>query len=1100
GEPFFTMELLDGQDFFEYVRPRNGPFDEGRLRRALAQLATGLSALHAADVVHRDVKPPNILVTRAGRVVILDFGLARAKARDVASEDEVVGTVAYMAPEQALDDVVGPAADWYAVGAMLYEALTGRLPHSGASSLQTLLAKNHAPKPPRELVESVPADLDELCVSLLAPEPADRPTGAEVLEVLGVDVDAAPPEVVDDAASFVGRAEELAALHEAFAASRERPTSVLIEGASGLGKTELTHRFAHELHERHADAVVLTGRCYERDSVAFKAFDGLVDELSRYLSQLPRERAAEVLPTEAGLLPRLFPVLGRVDVIADAPREDLPDDPQELRRRGFGALRELLVRLAKRVRLVLVIDDLQWTDRDSLTLLAELLGGATGPRLLLVGTTRPGESALRDQLLGALRGASPRTLSLAPLASAQAEELATQLLPDHSPSAIAAIVNEAGGYPFFVRELARHLERPDGTSAEANVVELDEVLWQRIRSLPDEPRRVLDIVCAASSQVTQALVAHAAEMSDAACFQAVTSLRAAQLVRTSGASRVDTVEPYHDRIRGAVEGHLSPKQRRECHGRLAEALASSGAARTSPHALVGHTLAAGDRAGAARYAEVAARLAIAATAFERAVDFFRMALELGQHDADATRALRLELARALANAGRGAESADAYDAAAEGADPLTLRDCQRLAAEQLLISGHIDRGVERLDEALVSIGEPVLSTPRRALLALLWRRFGLRLRGLGWTERPADAITEAERAQLQIIGASALGLSMVDSIRGTAFNSRFVLLALRVGDPQQVARALGGEATMSAYQGGFARAELMMSAIDAILERHPNDPYIRAWRAAAQGSFAYFNGAFRECDASMRRALELFARVRGTTWERNNSHMFALFALRYLGELTALGAEVDGLRRDAERRGDLYMEVSVQRYGGHYRPLLADRADEAVEGLESTVWPAPVNVFHLQDWQRLEARCDIALYRGTAAELRATSDAAFEALGRSMLTRIRTIQASALYARGRMLLATSTEPSDMRAVERLARSMPRPVSFFEVFTRLLLAGVREREEDRARAIEELRAALALSERYAMAFHVAVAQRRLALLVEGDEAVELRAASDAWMRS
>ena len=127
-------------------------FDEARLRAALAQLATGLHALHGAGIVHRDVKPSNVLVTGSGRAVLLDFGLVVQDERDPASIPEIVGTMAYMAPEQGLGLEVGPAADWYALGVTLYEALTGQLPHTGSTPVKTLLAKQALPPKPRQTI------------------------------------------------------------------------------------------------------------------------------------------------------------------------------------------------------------------------------------------------------------------------------------------------------------------------------------------------------------------------------------------------------------------------------------------------------------------------------------------------------------------------------------------------------------------------------------------------------------------------------------------------------------------------------------------------------------------------------------------------------------------------------------------------------------------------------------------------------------------------------------------------------------------------------------------------------------------------------------
>src|SRR4051794_13431864 len=124
GHWFFSMELIDGVDFLRHVRP-DGALDLARLRSALPQLAAGLAFLHAAGKVHRDVKPSNVLCT-ANRVVLLDFGLASD-----GDDPSYAGTLPYMAPEQHAGKPAGPAADWYAVGVMLWAALAGRLPFLG---------------------------------------------------------------------------------------------------------------------------------------------------------------------------------------------------------------------------------------------------------------------------------------------------------------------------------------------------------------------------------------------------------------------------------------------------------------------------------------------------------------------------------------------------------------------------------------------------------------------------------------------------------------------------------------------------------------------------------------------------------------------------------------------------------------------------------------------------------------------------------------------------------------------------------------------------------------------------------------------------------
>ncbi len=274
GHWFFTMELLEGSTFLEHVRALPGSaaatsWDEGRLRDALAQLASGLLALHEAHKVHRDIKPSNVLVTGAGRVVLLDFGLVS----DVSpvpdetletNEFDIVGTFDYMAPEQCSSPQVGPEADWYSVGVLLYEALTGERPFTGRP-LEVLMRKAHVePPPPRRLQPSAPEDLSALCAALLAIEPGERPRGPEVLERLGAGAAARPSRRVAPAPPFVGREAELRLLEQAFARSRAGAASVFVHGESGVGKSALVRAFRRHVAATAPEGLILAGRCYER--------------------------------------------------------------------------------------------------------------------------------------------------------------------------------------------------------------------------------------------------------------------------------------------------------------------------------------------------------------------------------------------------------------------------------------------------------------------------------------------------------------------------------------------------------------------------------------------------------------------------------------------------------------------------------------------------------------------------------------------------------------------------------------------------------------------------------------------------------------------
>ncbi|HEY0253902.1 MAG TPA: serine/threonine-protein kinase, partial [Kofleriaceae bacterium] len=200
GSWFFTMDLVEGVSFIDYVRPSRvlepqtgptrsradiqaSPCSEVRLRGTLIQLVDALLALHRAQKLHRDLKPSNVLVTREGRLALLDFGLVASVAENN-PERIAVGTPVYMSPEQASDQPLSEASDWYGVGAMLYEALTGRRPFEGESESVMTRKQTELPLDPKSLSARIPSDLARLCMQLLAPNPLDRPSGIAILDQL----------------------------------------------------------------------------------------------------------------------------------------------------------------------------------------------------------------------------------------------------------------------------------------------------------------------------------------------------------------------------------------------------------------------------------------------------------------------------------------------------------------------------------------------------------------------------------------------------------------------------------------------------------------------------------------------------------------------------------------------------------------------------------------------------------------------------------------------------------------------------------------------------------------------------------------------------
>lgn len=1149
GSWFFTMELVRGANFLSYVRPERGAteapvrllapdaetgrldddtsahvgkeescgFDETRLRNALGQLAQGLAALHAAKKIHRDVKPSNILVDPSGRVVLLDFGLITETGPDRESTElHVVGTASYMAPEQAAEQPLGPEADWYGVGVILYQALTGQLPFSGPA-LRVLLDKQmHDPRPPRDLAPNVPDDLDALCTQLLRRAPEERPTDQEILTRLDAEMPAVTTGSTTDLTQtppFIGRERDLEMLQRAFEDVNEgEAITVYVHGSSGVGKSALIQEFVHWASEECA-AVVLAGRCYEQESVPYKALDGVVDALSRHLRRLRRAEAIDLVPNHGAFLPRIFPVLGRVEVIAEAPvPARAPTDPHETRRRAFAALRELFDRMTEWRPVVLVIDDLQWADLDSYVLLQDILRPPHSPPLLLLVSSRETRAVAEKRR----QAASPvpaipgevRHLELDALPPPRAEELARLLLERAGLEAAEnarSIATEAAGHPLYIDELVRHALSVERKSSEP--VRLDDAIWRRASDLPGTTREVLEIVCLAAAPLPQAIIRQAARLDKPDFNKHLSVLRVARLVNSRGLRDHDPVEPYHNRVREAVTGNLDERKVRERHRRLAVALRNSEVTERRPDILVHHLAAIGRSEEAASYAESGASRATSALAFDRAVVLLREAVRLRAISGKTPSALRAALGYALCMAGQQSEAATVYLEAARTAPAALSLEYRRRAADAYLVSGHLDEGLEALRIVLRSANLPL---PRRsgwrALLAMVAMRARLRARGLRFKVRDTTEVSAQELRRTEVCWSAAAGLALVDTVRGVEYSTRHLLFSLRSGVRRAVAKGLGMEAGYASSRG--RRGARRSAALIAEMKRLAgDDEFIQAWHRGAQAFRSYELAQFPETMHLSREALQEFESMSGAdvTWELVNMRLWNLWSLYYTGSLGELSRRVDHLLRDAIDRGDLYSATNFCTSVPSAAWLVRDEPQRMREQADEHMARWSRESFHLQHYWHFYALQNGLLYTRDIEGLSHSLGHDFRNIVRSWVLRLPFVRMELFDLRARTALALASTTREnaalLRRAERDARRTERTklLPAASALAHLTRASVAFLRGDQERTRQFLSLAAGAADLASMAAHAAAARRRLGEIVGGDKGAALIAASDTWMK-
>jgi serine/threonine protein kinase len=1135
---FFTMELVRGVPLVEHLRPGHlpamaatmhgarstvapiarpagepapAPFASASppsnrppmdvepvdVRAVFSQLAQAVHALHQAGKLHRDLKCQNVLVTPDGRVVLLDFGLVRELERSrQGDEADIAGTPLYMAPEQCAGAPMGPAADWYAMGVMLYRALTGEYPFDGRA-YEVMGAKQTRDAPRVEsCVDGVPADLARLTNALLARRPSDRPSGADVLEALGVETTARvsfPPLPTD---LYVGRRRQLHALEAARRTVKSsHPLAVYVHAPSGTGKTALVRRFLDRVREHEPETLILEGRCYERETLPYKALDSVVDSLVAYLRRVPNDACRALVPEHAGDLVRMFPGFDLVPAFhtQGVPLSGAPD-PLEQRRRAITAFGDLIGRIASDRAVIVFIDDLQWGDRDSATLLSPLLDGPDAPRVLWLGTYRSDGARTSPYLeaLGVGRPTQSERTVIIELPALDEEETRTLLElrlggMARSEELLEELARQVSGSPLLVDLLVRRAK--DSVAAPIATLDLASVIGERLAELATEPRRLVEALAVHGHPLETRLLARM--MSAAADVTVLTQLRNGRLIRARESENGEVLDLYHDRIREVVLAQLEPPQERELHASLAHVLRESGG---EPESLAQHYRGAGELAEAFSYTIEAARRAEQALAFERAAQLYRSALDLLAKLPSVPEveppidepAIRVALGDALRSSGRGADAARVYLIAAKESPRRRSLELRRLAAEQYLFSGHVDEGHAVLRTVLEEVGLVFPEHPVRVLAEFMARRAQVRLRGLKFRERRAEEITDEDLRRIDVCWSVALGLAMIDPVRGQIFQARHFLMALEAGELSRVMRAVAVEVAFCATAGVEAGPRTQeLERIGEQLSDRVATPQAHAYLLSTTGGARWLEGRWRSAFELEERAIEIFRReCVGEAWWIASSTIVLLDGLWRTGRFTELFERLGEIIADAASRGDLLLEINLRIKFRSLIQLAADRPEDAIrESREALArWSqAQFQLVHLWDlyWQT-----EALLYEGKPEAAREHLQESWGALSRSQLLQLqmyavtmreleaRTTLACAAAEKGRKRETLLLEASKMaRRLERTGAPWARG------HAALLEAGVAALRNDRTDAVGLLTRAEVRFLEADMGLHAEVARAR-----------------------
>ena len=811
-------------------------------------------------------------------------------------------------------------------------------------------------------------------------------------------------------------------LHACESARGGTPQVVELDGPAGCGKSRIMQTFADAVSYRYPDAVVLRGRCYEHESLPFKALDAMMDDLSRQLRHLG-SILEPLLPPEIAALARLFPVLARVDYIARL----IARPGANCRCHGIApacisSLRRATKAISSQRLVVICLDDLHWGDADSAALFMRLFSAPSIPPFVLAAASRTGESTTdfrrlwHEHLTAAGSRISRTVLTIGPLNPEPAMEFARSLLASHgvaNEEIACELAAQSGGNPLFLEQLVADFVRTHRAGGVLRPATLLGLIHDRIGRLSSAKREFLQFLAAFGEPLPEDLLLQLVpDQGDSAT--GVSSLVAQNLVRRRVQNGIQEVEIQNYQIREAILNDVPEPGRRAVHIRIAEALISMAHADAGMIAI--QFARGGDAARASDYAEKAAAVAESVLAFHRAAQFYSIAVSLGEPDPARAARLYEGLGSAHAATGRGAEAAAAYLRAAEraGSDE-AASGLRRQAAEQWIRSGNVREGVRVLDSLGAEFDIRYTDSVVLALFSILWSRFLLKARGFDYHERRCEDVPQRDLARLDTYWAlSALGLW--NPVIGTRYQLKFLRSALKTGESRRVALGLAMEAPLQALAGepAYPRARSILSRALAIGTRL-NDPKIVGTAYAMDAMCGWFTGRW---DLARDRGEEaqriLLENCAGISWELGVARNAWLGGLLWAGKWNEYAARLTEFSHDAQDRGDLN-SLAMYRMNGCPISLARDDIAQANRDLDESerilagAWTG--RGFHIPHFFGMFGRGGLAVYSGDTVM-------AFQLLNslpkirRSFLLRIEVIAIFSLYLEGILAIACAAGRPD----------------------------------------------------------------------------------------
>jgi serine/threonine protein kinase/tetratricopeptide (TPR) repeat protein len=663
SKQFFVLEFVDGQNFRDLMKTYpEGKCDIQVILRIGIDICSALQYAHSHGVLHRDIKPENVMITKEEIAKLMDFGLARILDQPgITHEDIIVGSVAYVAPENALGKMADARSDLYSLGAMLYEAFTGRPPFPGEDPVKVIFGHVHDyPIPVLRLNSRVPQALADCVMKLLEKEPERRyQTAKDLLEELKVvarqfseEISTRPSTSVPFCRStmigethLIDRVKEMGAIREAIdRATRNEGSLVFLSGEAGIGKTRLTKEASAYAHLRGMR--VLHGRypalLNVDDVPPYVLWSEVIKE---YVTTSTLEQLGRAIGPYPAEVCKVFPEIKQKLL---AIPNSLPISQEHEQHRLFEAISQFITNISKDNPLLVVLDDLQWADQSSLLVLHYLARGIENQPFIILGAYRDADidqkNPLSPILLELNRERLLQTITLKRLSPDEILDMTKQVFErDDVPKEFSQLVYEkTKGNPFFFEEVMKSLKEEliiyrEGNSWRAKDVSSIElpksvrsVVKSRIERLDDECQNLLVTASIIGERFSFEILRQVLGTEESRLAEVMEKILKTGLIKENVVLGEDVYFFADVMTRDVLYGETSHLKRKRLHNSVGCALEKVYADKIEQHfgELAYHFLESGDKDRALDYFLKAGEKAANVYANTQATSYFQSALTL----------------------------------------------------------------------------------------------------------------------------------------------------------------------------------------------------------------------------------------------------------------------------------------------------------------------------------------------------------------------------------------------------------------------------------------------------------------------------------------